>query len=272
VIWQISNFWQLSHWQQALLTKIAIVEAAESEETVPQKTSKVMAHKVKPLSFVQVDLPSLPRLSTPAQVQKEVALEASKVEQSFKQPTKHVRHVRHVRHVADINKVSAMYQQLTSDRSIDIEIAWPNNDAERQKTFSFLYQCLGMKFGVLNWPDTNQPKVTLAKVGHAKNTTTNINSNNPVSDWLRIAQGQLAHQEQGWLKKYALSGTPVRLFPKAVDWQLAFLLTQQLHNAPLSSFRAQYKYTNQHLMLINIELNGKSLTNSWTLITRKCSI
>ena len=303
VAWQLINFWQFTRWQQTLLKKVAVVEVpkVEVEGKSKLKETKALPNKVKPLSLVQIDLPDLPALAplpalpilqknsspvfpeekapknklinSPAKQQassiQKIAIQTSTAKTTLKQKKN--------KKEPNTKNVAEMYQQLTSNNSIDIEIAWPNNNIERQNTFSFLYQCLGMKFGVLNGQQTNQPKVTLAKQPYKNqknknNSSTSTASSSQVSDWLRIAQGQLANQERDWLKKYNLSGTPVRLFPKAIDWQLAHLLTQQLNNVPLTSFRARYKYGNNSLMLTNIKLNGKLLVNNWTLITNKCSI
>jgi len=166
------------------------------------------------------------------------------------------------RGTATIKTVSAMYQQLISNDSINIEIAWPDNSTEREKLFSYLYQCIGMKFGVLS-----HQKVTLIKNNYQH--IADVHSNQP-SEWLRIAQGQLARQEHHWLQQYYLSGIPVRLFPKTVDWQLARLLTSHLKKEPLRSLRARYMGLGDRLILTNISVNGQLLTNNWTLITKKC--
>jgi len=298
VAWQLINFWQFSRWQQALLEKVSVIELKELKE---QKQTKNINNQIKALSFVQVDLPSLPSaspgssLGSPSSNSSPTAEQqsnksheqhaiTSQVSTSHANTTQATQNkpVAYAKRDEDIikvsshaeSKVSAMYQQLISDNTLDIEIAWPNNTLERQNTFSFLYQCLGMKFGVLNWPKSNQPKVTLAKASYQNSSNFSkmkSDNSNQASDWLRIAQGQLASQERHWLKQYNLSGTPVRLFPKVIDWQLASLLTQQLNNVPLTSFRARYKYANNHLMLTNIRLNGNMLSKNWTLITSSCS-
>lgn len=290
VVWQLINFWQLTRWQQALLTQVNTVELKDKNQNkktpksitdktpeAAQKTPpKIHKKNVKPLSLAQVELPAVPHSSKndmPVQIQQKETVKLPKQKTKAVQ-TKPIEKIKQRKNNNNNNNkaqsVSSMYQQLTSNNAIDIEIAWPKNNIERQNTFTFLYQCLGMKFGVLNGQQTNQPKVTLAKQPY-----TNViksNTDNQISDWLRIAQGQLAHQEQEWLQKYELSGTPVRLFPKAIDWQLATLLTQQLGNAPLTSFRARYKYSNNRLMLTNIKLNQVLLTNNWVLITSQCLI
>lgn len=158
-------------------------------------------------------------------------------------------------------KTNQIYTQLSSDQSLSIEIAWPNNAVKRETLFTYLYQCVGMKFGVLS----NQ-RVTLAP--QRNNFVANTQAQ--YSDWLRVAQGRLAQQEKNWLQQYNLVGTAVRLLPKSVDWQLAAFITQQLQNTPLKSLRANYKLAKTGLLLDNIYLNGKAIKNQWQLTQDSC--
>lgn len=299
VTWQLISYWQLNQWQQAVIEKIA--EDKKHQKAQPKQTPTKLANiENKPqedLALLEIDLPSLAKVTSP--------LPDKQQKQSITTKTRYVKdkHAKAitspsqvqltdqhkpkravkatVKQTAEPNKVTkatksvaAMYQQLISDDSIDIEIAWPENSRERQDTFTFLYQCIGMKFGVLHWQQSSQ-QVSQQKVTLAKNPYLQVSMDNnrqQVSDWLRIAQGQLAKQEQYWLQKYALSGTPVRLFPKALDWQLASLLTQQLNNTALTSFRARYQHRDDRFMLTNISINGRLLTSDWTLLTSNCSI
>jgi len=280
VIWQVINFWQVTRWQQTLLAKLTVTEPQKINKTKAEDLAEarppVNNNKVKPLSLVQIDLPTLPVVSTPISTLSLTSeLKQGKQEKKYpNQKKEHSNPPQPVKHNKQIKSVAAMYETLISNNAIDIEIAWPNDTADRQNTFSFLYQCIGMKFGVLNWQNENGQQTNKQKVILAKNPYISVTeqNNGQVSDWLRIAQGQLATQERRWLKQYSLSGTAVRLFPKKLDWQLAHLLTQQLNTIPLTSFRARYKYINNSLMLTNIQLNGLLLSNNWTLITSKCSI
>jgi hypothetical protein len=261
VYWLIS-IWNINIWQQALLEK--------TTENQPSKELKqTINNKGKAFVFANVELPELPnkpidlikaKVISPQPTEKNAEQALAKKQQTVpnekpdKQPIKAVTK----------ESTSAIYQQLVSDNSISIELAWPNKSSVRQDLFTFLYQCIGMKFGVLN----NQ-KVTLTKTFYQN---VNANDEQQPSEWLRIAQGQLASQERLWLKQYHLSGTPVRLLPKEVDWQLAKLINNQLKGKPLKSLRAHYKYDHQRLMLRNIRLNGRYLSDNWTLIETECSI
>jgi hypothetical protein len=270
IIYWLISIWNITIWQQVLLEK--------TTENQPSKALKQMINnKGRSLVFTNVDLPELPKKvidlikkntrSPQSSIKKtKQALTDKQPILSNKQATKKANNKSEKQVVNAVNKdsTSAIYQQLVSDNSINIELAWPNESSARQGLFTFLYQCLGMKFGVLN-----NKKVTLAKTFYQN---VNANDEQQPSEWLRIAQGQLASQERLWLQQYHLSGTPVRLFPKVLDWQLAKFINIQLNGKPLKSLRAFYKYDHQRLMLNNIRLNGQWLSAEWTLTENKCAI
>jgi hypothetical protein len=270
IIYWLISIWNITIWQQVLLEK--------TTENQPAKALKQMINnKGRSLVFTNVDLPELPK-KTIDLIKKNAASHQSSIKKtkqpltdkqpilSNKQATKKANNKSEKQVINAVNKdsTSAIYQQLISDNSINIELAWPNESSARQGLFTFLYQCLGMKFGVLN-----NKKVTLAKTFYQN---VNANDEQQPSEWLRIAQGQLASQERLWLQQYHLSGTPVRLFPKVLDWQLAKFINIQLNGKPLKSLRAFYKYDHQRLMLNNIRLNGQWLSAEWTLTENKCAI
>nr|ANC57866.1 hypothetical protein [Colwellia sp. C1] len=270
IIYWLISIWNITIWQQVLLEK--------TTENQPSKALKQMINnKGRSLVFTNVDLPELPK-KTIDLIKKNAASPQSSIKKTKqpltdkqpilfnKQATKKANNKSEKQVINAVNKdsTSAIYQQLVSDNSINIELAWPNESSARQGLFTFLYQCLGMKFGVLN-----NKKVTLAKTFYQN---VNANDEQQPSEWLRIAQGQLASQERLWLQQYHLSGTPVRLFPKVLDWQLAKFINIQLNGKPLKSLRAFYKYDHQRLMLNNIRLNGQWLSAEWTLTENKCAI
>jgi hypothetical protein len=160
---------------------------------------------------------------------------------------------------ANKQQVQQVYQKL-SDEAIDIQIAWPPQATERQVALDFMYQCVGVQFAVLNGD-------TLTKLNHTKLNQTGASEN---SDWVRVAQGNLSKKEQNWLNAYALTGTPIRLFPRDIDWRLAQYVAKALKGAPLTRFRAHYQVTNQGLQLTNISINNQAVTDSWTLYQGKC--
>jgi hypothetical protein len=257
VYWLIS-IWNLNIWQQVLLEKtINKAPLVELQALELQESNKTVSTSGKSLVFAKFDLPEVPETSQAEVSQKHIAPKKVTKNQKAFLDQKSIQ-------TATQDSTAVIYQQLISDNSINIELAWPNKSSVRQGGFTFLYQCIGMKFGVIN----NQ-NVTLAKTFYQNG---NINDEPQPSEWLRIAQGELASQERLWLKQYHLLGTPVRLLPKVVDWQLAKLINNQLNGKPLKSLRAQYKYQNQRLLLSNIQLNGQRLSKDWTLIENKCSI
>lgn len=274
------SIWYISVWQHALLKKptadklVQKIENIADEKTVSlhEKIRQVANSQNKTLVFVQADLPAPPE---PAKALSKndishsnginhsaKAISAIKVASQPSPVVKKSSTAKSVVHPVNKKSVSAIYQQLSSDSDINIELAWPNNISARQDILIFLYQCIGMKFGVLS-----NGNVTLAKTPYQQ-----LDQKQQPSEWLRIAQGQLANQEQQWLKQYNLAGTPVRLFPKSVDWQLAKHINNKLKGEPLKSLRARYKRAKQRLLLTDIQLNGQQLSKNWTLITTKCSI
>jgi len=270
--WQLISYWQINHWQHTLLEKLNSIKVIE------KKSVKIVAEaslkSMKELSLIQVDLPSLPsnKLTGEENNTKKIAkpqVSAAQVRQDTL--TKQAKQSMQNKQSIENQNTSAMYQRLISDSSIDIEIAWPDNNADRQKIFTYLYQCLGLKFGVLNRNKEGQTQITLATHSYQEMAMNTLDADK-TSDWLRIAQGQLASQELHWLQQYALSGTAVRLFPKIIDWQLARLLAQQLKSAPLTSFRARYYHLGERFMLTNIRLNERLLANNWTLVSKRCAI
>jgi len=284
VIWQLVKYWQINHWQKTILNSLATEIKANKTPTEQIHNKKINRAKssLNDLSLMQVELPDVPQHSVmPSTLQKKAdTIASTKVTKNKEIKELKAREVKPVRLHKSKQSVSAMYKQLTSDDSIDIEIAWPKNRHDRQDTFTYLYQCIGMRFGVLNGLTSAKKKVTLVNNYEQYNVHNNprdiknamANNAQQVSDWLRIAQGQLANQEHHWMQKYTLTGTPVRLFPKTVDWQLAHLLTLQLKSANLTSFRARYQRSGDHLLLTNISVNGRLLPHDWTLISKKCSV
>jgi len=273
VYWLIS-MWNINLWQQVLLEKTTNkAPLVELQKIALQESDKTVKNADKSLVFAKINLPEVPQtkvLQTKVLQTKVLQTKVlqTKTSQTFVPQTKVDKRQVSQKHEppkkVSQDSTAAIYQQLISDSSINIELAWPNESSARQGLFTFLYQCIGMKFGVLN----NQ-KVTLAKTFYQNG---NANDIHQPSEWLRLAQGELASQERLWLKQYHLSGTPVRLLPKVVDWQLAKLINNQLNGKSLKNLRAQYKYQHQRLLLTDIQLNNQRLSQNWTLIENKCSI
>lgn len=167
---------------------------------------------------------------------------------------------------APVNKqmIEQVYQKL-SDDAVDIQIAWPRHANTREATLEFMYQCVGVQFAVLSGN-------TFTKINHTKINHTKLNqsTSSDYSDWVRVAQGSLSKKEHNWLNAYALNGTPIRLFPRSIDWRLAQYLTSVLKGAPLTSFRANYQVTNRQLQLTHIHINKQQITDNWLLYKSMC--
>jgi len=156
---------------------------------------------------------------------------------------------------ADKQQVEQVYKQL-SDQGVDIQIAWPQQVHQQQEALYFMFQCAGMQFAVLKG-----------------NNITKVNqfSLSEYSGWIRVAQGNLSKKEQHWLTAYALTGTPIRLFPRNIDLRLASHLANALKGSPLVNLRANYQVSNQRLYLTQIQLNKQPITGSWELYQGKCN-
>ncbi len=276
-LWLI-NVWQVERFQQALLTN----KRVESSKQEPKKSLSLAALNIptaaNALTLEQIALPKAPALISPEPkalpsktsisrkaVVKTNTVKTKKITKKNKQEKKtlKVNSVKSKQVAKSNNKKSThqVYQQLFSDQSLSIELAWPNNSSQRETLFTYLYQCVGMKFGVLY-----KQSVTLAP----QRNHFIVNAQAQYSDWLRVAQGQLAKQEQLWVQEYNLVGTAVRLLPRKVDWQLAQFITQQLQGKHLESLRANYKLSPRGLLLDNIYLNGKAIKNQWQLTQDSC--
>jgi hypothetical protein len=147
-----------------------------------------------------------------------------------------------------------IYEQLQGDNALDVQIALPTNPAKQQRLFDYLYRCAGVQFAVLQ----QQQLSYLSPQRYV-----------PVSQWLRVANGPLSTQEQQWLGQQ--HGTPIRLFPQAIDQRLAQYIATNLGGSKLSSLRASYELTASGLVLTNIQLNAHKTQGTWLLHHSQCT-
>ena len=147
-----------------------------------------------------------------------------------------------------------IYEQLQGDNTLDVQIALPTNPAKQQRLFDYLYRCAGVQFAVLQ----QQQLSYLSPQRYM-----------PVSQWLRVANGPLGTQEQLWLGQQ--NGTPIRLFPQAIDQRLAQYIATNLGGSKLSSLRASYELTASGLILTNIQLNAHKTQGTWLLHRSQCT-
>ncbi len=226
----------------------------------PQKPDIPDKHTLSNLSIEQLALPPVPELAQQTQTTLKRTKQPSKPKQTTFNSTPNAKPqpkvTEQLSKTSTVNKqqVGQVYQQLNV-QGIDVQLAWPQGADERQTVLDFMYQCVGVQFAVLNDNNiTQRHQTTLSDY----------------SDWVRVAQGSLSKKEQNWLNAYALTGTPIRLFPRHIDWRLAQYLTHALKSLPLVSLRANYQVTNQKLHLTNIQLNNRVITDSWVLYQGKC--
>lgn len=220
---------------------LATVMSQYDDNKTEKKQEEIDNSSNKNIVIEQLKLPPVP---TPKTKQQEVAAAPA------------TRSIKAVKQTPAVNKqqVEQVYQKL-NEQGVDIQIAWPQSVHQQQAALHFMYQCAGMQFAVLNGQNI---------------TKVNQISLSDYSDWIRVAQGNLSKKEQHWLKAYALSGTPIRLFPKEIDLRLAQRLANELQGAPLVNLRASYQVNNQRLLLANIQLNQQSITGNWELFQGRC--
>jgi hypothetical protein len=272
-----NNSWQASTLLRALLTIVFIVWLASVMTQYNKKitTQKPQISIKQPPSNVVIEQLPLPAVPTPKLVTKpktptkSQTPALSKIAKQTSEPANKMEEK--APQTSSVNKqhIEKVYQTL-SNEGVDIQIAWPQDVNKRQAALNFMYQCVGVQFAVLNGN-------TLTKINHTKTNHTKIDHNKPnqsklidYSEWIRVAQGSLSKKEQNWLNAYAIKGTPIRLFPRQLDWRLAEYLANVLKGTPLASLRANYQVTNYSLKLTHIYINNKKITNSWILYQGKC--
>lgn len=273
----------VSTWQQTLLKNVH--QVVNEEPKVAALSQPIDSQSVKSMAFSDITLPDLPnnikikhskdiaKKDTDNKVKSKIAIVKESVNVEVQPATK-------TPNKALGEQTAKVYHQLISDQSLSIEIAWPEQSSSREKLFKYLYQCVGVRFGVLN-----QHGVTLAKQNSQQRYSGNrasVQGKAEIqhSEWLRIAQGSLGVNEKKWLTQYKLSGTPIRLFPKNIDWQLAHLVANHLAGklddqgkaVVLKNLRAKYKLVGQRLMLDNININNERLNQSWLLVETSCFV
>ena len=243
---------------------LATVMTQYDKKTKTQKSEVPLKQPTSNIVIEPLTLPPIPKPIVAAEPK--VLAESKLAKPSIESATKLLKELKQLPQTPPVNKqqVKQVYQQL-SDTGVDIQIAWPHSVNERQVALDFMYQCVGVQFAVLSGN-------TFTKINHTKinHTKANHSISSDYSDWVRVAQGSLSKKEYNWLNAYALKGTPIRLFPRSIDWRLAQRLADALKGVPLDNLRAKYQVTNHRLQLIDIQINGLQITDSWTLYQGKC--
>ncbi|MFT6269511.1 MAG: hypothetical protein ACJAVV_002337 [Alphaproteobacteria bacterium] len=148
-----------------------------------------------------------------------------------------------------------IYEKLSTDTLLDIQLALPANRHERERLLDYLYQCAGAELALLNGQEITylSPKQYSQK-----------------SKWLRLVQGQMSNKEQAWARRVNHSGQHVRLFPQAIDMNLSQHISSTLGISKLQSLRGQYSLRGNALVLGSLSLNQKKLPGEWPLFKRVC--
>ncbi|BDX06390.1 hypothetical protein [Planctobacterium marinum] len=150
---------------------------------------------------------------------------------------------------------SQVYEQLSNDRTVQVQLRLPDSDNDKAILFDWLYQCAGVQFGI--WHNDQVTQISPKRYV-------------PVSDWMRIANHYLSPQEQQWWHESPEPGQPVRLFPMSMDKTLANDIAQHLKGHKLLSFSAQYQLSSAGLFAQHIVLNGMNISGRWKLANKRC--
>ena len=235
-------------WLVMVMTKFYFTPRMQKPEVIQPPAKNV--------AIQQIALPKVPERTEPTQATKQQSnSEINKSQASAKaRPDYKKNRSKPAKSGNKQQQVEQLYHQLNA-KGVDIQLAWPQDNNQRQAAWDFMYLCAGVQFAVLN---NNQI------------TQVNQQSQNDYSEWIRVAQGDLSTKEQNWIKAYGLKGTPIRLFPKQIDWRLANNLANALKGAALVSLRASYQVFSHQLLLTNIQLNNHPITESWLLYQDSC--
>ena len=146
------------------------------------------------------------------------------------------------------------HQALRQQAMPAVNIELPTARHERQQVIDALRTCGGVR---------------LAKVTAQGNITAQESSRTITSPFVRAVSGALGQHEQQWARQWqSLPGHLVRVYPGHLDhillsglYQLA--QTSQFDQQPVT---ARYQLQGGQLQLVNIAVNGVSITGTITLI------
>jgi hypothetical protein len=259
---------KMSLWQDNLQQKIAQFATSSPAQRYAEQTPITPFNDSVTLSDVALPvLPSLPvtkPLSIATQPKPNMAPkpELRALQPSSKKITQQIAQqtVQPITPPAKPQSADEVYQQLQSDQSLDLQIALPANATQRNQLLDYLYQCAGMQFAILQKAQQRQQQLSYLSPKRYV----------PVSQWLRVANGELSPQEQQWLANQ--HGTAIRIFPQAIDQRLSHYLASTLQGAKLNSLRASYHLTAAGLVLSNIQLNQQNINSTWQLHTSQCAV
>ena len=253
----VYSWFNMNWWQQELRQKLKHLTIDSTSDNNKQQASLVIS---------KIELPQAPKQTVAVKEVVQAAENNSLKEQQnlAPSPTKIITPLTEkpavkvqpqaVKEPKQEQSAEQIYEQLQGDNTLDVQIALPTNPTKQQRLFDYLYRCAGVQFAILQ----QQQLSYLSPQRYV-----------PVSQWLRVANGPLSTQEQQWLGQQ--NGTPIRLFPQAIDQRLAQYIATNLGGSKLSSFRASYELTASGLVLTNIQVNEHKTQGTWLLHRSQCT-
>ena len=136
---------------------------------------------------------------------------------------------------------------------VDLSINLPGDSRMRERIGRYLYQCVGIGFGVLKQSQGDYELTVLKESQYS------------ASQILRRVEQNFYVNEKHWQRSVGDTGEFVRVYPRWLDDKLVSLIEQNMHSDSLSSFTASYQLNNRKLQLIDIYINDTAVNQVWTL-------
>ncbi|MFT4926376.1 MAG: hypothetical protein ACI8WB_002474 [Phenylobacterium sp.] len=148
----------------------------------------------------------------------------------------------------EVTNAEPLLQQVEAGNGPVIEIAWPKGFAKRKRLYNMLVNCQGVQLGIL-----------------ADDTVHPITANKGLySRLVRVVSGVMLPQEHREYQSSRFQGTPVRLFPRALDGRLMAGLRQlstqlAMPFQTLSSVRGLYVMQGKRLYIQDLIMDGQMI-------------
>ena len=148
---------------------------------------------------------------------------------------------------------ASLLAQLERGEGPNIQLAWPQTVAAHQQLFSVFRRCAGMRLGKLN-----AGRLVAIEPGASR----------VMSGYMRVAAGAALPEERRISQQLQAVGQSVRLFPRVFDQRLLSGLDRALDGklSTMGTVRAEYRWANGRLQLVNISGDGKAYYNTIVLM------
>lgn len=150
----------------------------------------------------------------------------------------------------------ALLKMLETGKGPVIEIAWPQDSADRARLYRMLTACHGMQTAML------AGESNIYAIDGAPGATWNVNRD-AVSGFIRRPAGALTNAEKSAIERIKarhgiLYATPVRVFPRGVDAVMLGGLGQIVGPGYLKykTIRARYRLTGGRITVADIRVDG----------------